>query len=204
MFLVPDHERRHARHVAEIAGGIAVLGMGTLLLAERRDVVPDWEQRVFEAINGLPEALRPVLYVEMQLGAFWAIPVVAGAMFATGRRRGALTAAAAGLAAWGAAKAVKAVIQRGRPAELLVDPHVREANITGLGFISGHTAVAFALATAVTPYLKGGWRIVPITLASLVGLSRIYIGAHLPLDVVGGVGVGVACGSSAAWIFGRP
>jgi undecaprenyl-diphosphatase len=41
-------------------------------------------------------------------------------------------------------------------------------------------------------------------LASLTGLSRIYYGAHLPLDVVGGAGLGIACGALALLATGEP
>ena len=196
--------RRHARHVAEIAVGAGLLGLGTLLLEDARDRVPRWEQDLFASINDLPEFLKPVLLVEMQLGSFWAIPVASLGMLAWRKPRGALTAAVAGFAAWMLAKVVKNQVERGRPFELLAGVHVRESGITGLGFVSGHTAVSFALATAITPWLKGKWRLLPLALASCVGFARIYVGAHLPLDVLGGAGVGIACGSLSAWAFGRP
>ena len=53
----------------------------------------------------------------------------------------------------------------------------------------------------VTPLLPGRWRLVPFTLASLVGLARVYYGAHLPLDVVGGAGIGILCGLVASLLF---
>jgi glycosyltransferase 2 family protein len=78
---------------------------------------------------------------------------------------------------------------------------VRESGIHGAGYVSGHTAVAFALATVVAPLVPRGWRWAPFALAAVVGLSRIYFGAHLPLDVIGGAGLGVVCGA-VAWVAG--
>ncbi len=196
--------RRHARHLTEIGIGAGLLGLGTLLLADSRKQVPRWEQDLFAGINDLPDELKPVLFVEMQLGSFWAIPLVSLGMVAWRKPRAGLTAAVAGLAAWLLAKVVKHQVERGRPFELLSGVHVRESGITGLGFVSGHTAVSFALATALTPWINGKWRVVPFALASCVGFARIYVGAHLPLDVLGGAGVGIACGSLSAWAFGRP
>ena len=100
--------------------------------------------------------------------------------------------------AWGAAKVVKNVIERGRPAELLSDVEVREAGIHGQGYVSGHAAVAFAVATVSAGLLPRDRRWAPFALASVVALTRVYYGAHLPLDVIGGGGLGVVCGVTAA------
>jgi undecaprenyl-diphosphatase len=94
------------------------------------------------------------------------------------------------------------VVDRGRPADLLDTVEIREAGLHGKGFVSGHTAIAFAVATVLTPLLPGRWRWLPFTLAGAVGLARVYYGAHLPLDVVGGAGLGVLSGLAASIAFG--
>jgi membrane-associated phospholipid phosphatase len=35
-----------------------------------------------------------------------------------------------------------------------------------------------------------------------VAFGRVYAGVHLPLDVVGGAGLGLLCGTFARWGFG--
>ena len=61
--------------------------------------------------------------------------------------------------------------------------------------MSGHAAVAVAIATLIVPYLPRRARWVALVVAALVCVSRLYVGAHLPLDVVGGAALGWAAGS---------
>ena len=100
-----------------------------------------------------------------------------------------------------AAKLIKNVVARGRPAALLADVKLRE-KASGVGYVSGHTAVAFALAAVLAPSLPRPWRPVAFGLASVVAVARVYSGAHLPLDVAGGVGLGLLAGTLSRWIFG--
>lgn len=62
---------------------------------------------------------------------------------------------------------------------------------TGLGYLSGHAAVSTALVLATLPHLGRRARWLALAAAPTVGLSRIFVGAHLPLDVVGGASLGV-------------
>ena len=102
------------------------------------------------------------------------------------------------------AKVVKHFVERGRPSEFVPDLHIRGAAAHGLGYVSGHVAVISALAVAAWPYLGRQGRIAVVALAGIVGVLRVYVGAHLPLDIVGGVGLGVACGGVARLLLGAP
>jgi undecaprenyl-diphosphatase len=187
------------RRAAAAAAGAGLLALSWVLLEERRDVAPGWEGDVFEAVNGLPDSLRWPLWGPMQLGNFWMCAAGAVGVYAATRRvRPAVATAAAVLSAWGAAKGVKNLVERGRPEDLLSGVAVRESGIHGQGYVSGHAAVAFALATVVAPLVPRGWRWAPFAVATVVALTRVYYGAHLPLDVVGGAGLGVVCGVVAS------
>ena len=60
-------------------------------------------------------------------------------------------------------------------------------------FPSGHTAMAFA-ACAVLSFLYPKGKRIFLTLAILVGVQRILVGAHFPSDVVAGAMVGLLIG----------
>ncbi len=147
----------------------------------------------FEAVYRWPGALEPALWLPMQLGTALA-PVVVAPVIAVVTRdwRPAVGAATAGLAGWWAAKGVKEVVGRGRPGAH-VDGFVARWGTPrdGTGFPSGHVTVAVALAASVSPDLAPVGRAVVWGVAATVGLARVQVGAHLPLDVVGGAALGL-------------
>lgn len=168
----------------------------TTLSALPRDVTAI-EETLFDAVNGLPDAMEWPLWVVMQLGAALSIPALALLAFLGWRRlRPALDILVSGTLAWVCAKVMKDFLERGRPASFFDDVNLRGSlgvdNRHGLGFPSGHVAVAFALGVVVFPYLALRWRVVTVVLAAIVAFTRLYFGAHFPLDVLGGAALGVA------------
>lgn len=169
----------------------------TLLVVTWREALrpelPDWEGPAFDAVNHLPEGFRASWPI-MQFGSFAAIPVVAAATAkVSGDRRAAVHVGAAGLGAYLGAKLIKTRVGRGRPGVMRPGARLRE-DASGLGYPSGHTAVATAMATTLAMHLPPPWRAVPHAAAVVVGLSRVYVGAHLPHDVLGGAALGAALG----------
>ena len=172
-----------------------VLGVGILVASAelvRRHRVGVLETNVFRLVNDLPTVLYPLFWAVMELGNVLAVPVVAAAAALTRRYRLAVNLAVAGTAAWLLAKVVKQTVVRGRPPSLLDQVHLHGPPAGGLGYVSGHAAVAVALASVASPYLSRRMRRVAWLLAAIVCLARLYVGAHLPLDVVGGASLGVA------------
>jgi undecaprenyl-diphosphatase len=109
-----------------------------------------------------------------------------------------------GVAVYFLARVVKGYVQRGRPGALLAAVNEREMFAHGsLGFPSGHAAVSAAITIVVLAFLGMPWRIAAAALAVAVPLCRMYVGAHLPLDLIGGAAMGVAIASVMVVILGR-
>jgi undecaprenyl-diphosphatase len=87
----------------------------------------------------------------------------------------------------GLAAVLKVAVGDRRPAgggPLIAIPHSDS-------FPSGHAATSFACATVLAALIP---RAAPAfcVLALAIGYSRVYVGVHWPLDVVGGAALGVA------------
>jgi undecaprenyl-diphosphatase len=182
-----------------LVGSLLVFGTTTALA--RRSAPPRAEISCFDAVNTLPEPLHVAVWPVMQLGALAAVPAIAAALELSHHRALARRALASGTATWLLAKGVKRVIRRPRPAVLDPGVRIRGPAASGEGFVSGHAGVAAALAASALPALPG-WGVGLAVLATTVGASRLYVGAHLPLDVVGGAALGLAVHSAV--VLARP
>lgn len=173
-----------------LAGGLLALWLVGRQV--QRDAVGARERVVFGRINDLPDALWAPGWLVMQAGTIGAVPVAAGVAAATGRRALAGRLLAAGVGTWLLAKVVKRGYARPRPLQLLTTARGRGAAATGDGYVSGHAGVAVALVATAWPELPARARRGAVVAAALVGTTRMYVGAHLPLDVVGGAALGLA------------
>jgi len=181
------------------------LGLGTAAvlvtaLPARRDQVGHCEARAFRAVNGLPGSLYGPVWIIMQLGTLGAAPAAAGAALLAHDRELAGRLLAAGTGTWALSKLVKQMVRRPRPAALVSGARTRGRDASGLGYLSGHAGVAVALGTAAFPRLGPSGRAAVAAAVPIVGLSRIYVGAHLPLDVAGGAGLGLAVDAAVALV----
>ena len=176
----------------------------SVLVLGRLDQVPEAEQAVFRAINGLPDGLNPYVRPPMFLGTLAAVPVFMVLFGVLGKFRMGFVMGMSGLCAYLLAIVAKHGIGRGRPAAVLANVQLRDVHASGLGFPSGHSAVAAALVVAALPYLPRRWRAPVLLFPIFMAFARIYVGAHLPLDTVSGAAIGVAVASAWHLILGVP
>jgi membrane-associated phospholipid phosphatase len=103
-------------------------------------------------------------------------------------------------------RVVKDIVTRQRPGTSIgPDVHLRgDVSSHGPSFVSGHAVLVTALAGLVTPYLRGRWKIAPWVLVGLVMFTRVYVGAHNPLDVVCGAALGLVIAGCLNLAFGVP
>ncbi len=194
--------RRDVRVGATVAlGGLLVLVAAGLVARNGR--VGPAERRVFDAINGLPDWLYRPLWIFQQFGNL-VVALLVVLLVAAVLRRWELAAAGvvAVLAKLSLERVVKSVVARSRPGTTVPDAILRgQVSPGGLSFVSGHATITVAMATALSAVAPRRW-LIPIWLVvALNGLTRIYVGAHNPLDIVGGTGLGLVIGGPLyAWL----
>lgn len=188
--------------------------MGAVLIglsfhAAHRDHIPAAEQRVFRAVNGLPGWLYWPLWPPMQLGNL-VVGTLAGLAVAWYYASWTLAVASvvAALTKLLAERVVRhwtrpLLAVRQRPGTSQPGAVLRGGDVPAHGpsFPSGHVILAAAIACIVAVEIPTAWTWVPFALTLLVMLGRVYVGAHNPLDVVAGLGLGLVVGSLVAWLF---
>jgi undecaprenyl-diphosphatase len=178
------------------------------------------------------DRVMPAL-THLGLGHVQALIAVAVALVLAARSRNALSGLIGqgawllplllGIALSGLASTALKVIPRDRPwwyyekqagPILRLDSATRVRTVPGVyplkvrGFPSGHTATSAAAATVLAVLFarsrRGGWLVAGAwMLAALIGISRIYLASHWPLDVIGGALLGAACGLFSIWVCRR-
>ena len=94
---------------------------------------------------------------------------------------------------------LKNLVARVRPYVLIEKLHLIAKEPSDYSFPSGHSGAAFAVASVLFLCMPRKVGIPAMALAALIAFSRLYLGAHFPTDVIGGVLLGCLTG----WISWR-
>jgi glycosyltransferase 2 family protein len=152
--------------------------------------IPNWEIDLFQSIYNLPSFLRPLFIVITQFGSIYILGLLLIIYLFKKHYHIVLRLLMTGTLAYLVSGFAKDIWGRARPSELLLDVTSLDFIVRGPGFPSGHMALATALALTLGHYMpqKYYW-LVPVWIIG-VGLSRMYLGIHFPLDIIGGFAIG--------------
>ncbi|HLZ36002.1 MAG TPA: phosphatase PAP2 family protein [Nitrospira sp.] len=166
-----------------------------------------WDESLFRAVNGFAGQSKFIDWLALTLSSpdmLWAPGILLTCywLWLSWREAligGPLLAGAIGLVDFIGAQ-IKHLVARPRPCMVLPDIHQLQACGKVFGFPSNHainTATAAAFLHVLYP--RSGW--VSWPLVGLIGLARVYVGAHYVTDVVGGWVLGGLCGAGSAWLL---
>jgi undecaprenyl-diphosphatase len=176
---------------AWLAIGLAAVGLAISAAIAANRQVSVLESNLLDIVYGLPEPVTELVYVVTQAGSVGAVLAVVVTAFALRRRKLAALLLANAVIAYLLTALLKQLIARPRPAEILPAIVVRLEHASGYGFPSGHTAIATVMALTLMPYTARKYQWLLWLWIAAVGFSRMYLGVHAPLDIIGGFCIGV-------------
>ncbi|RLK61992.1 phosphatase PAP2 family protein [Actinokineospora cianjurensis] len=103
------------------------------------------------------------------------------------------------LLAYGVSNVVKVLVREPRPCQVLHLPTIAPCDYaTDFSLPSNHATVAAAAAVAIL-LTHRALGLIATAITVLVGVSRVYLGAHYPHDVLIGFLIGAAIGATGLW-----
>jgi undecaprenyl-diphosphatase len=179
--------------------GVVVFTLGTIIAESGAGPI---EVAIFRTFNELGNLFyRPMVAVSL-FGTIGMV-FVASLFIALKKRYATATRILlTGLLAYGAAYGLKLLDFRARPGAVIEDANIRESASELLGYPSGHMAVATVLALSAYVYFPKKYHRYITILLLLVGVSRMYLGVHFPVDLLGGWAIGMFFAGILSFAFG--
>ena len=180
---------------------LAVIGFLIFTIFAYSEISMDIEESIiisFQNVAGNP-TIDYTFWIFTEIGGIWPILILSFVLFIKRktRRIGLILVLAILLSTVAAGYFKDYVIERDRPsleflgAEFPIDPEADTGTLGGKGsYPSGHSArasvIAFVIGYIISERYPNGWKLLwlfPI----VVGISRIYLLQHYPLDIIGGI-----------------
>lgn len=155
-----------------------------LLLAWPLEVL---NTQAFELLNGLHTPFLDVVWLSFTtLGDGLLLAIILGAFIVVNPRITVLGLVSIGMVSI-LVNVIKAAYPMPRPSELLYTIHTVGPVLRWGSFPSGHTAAAIAAVLALNHFCSSRiLRALILSVGILISLSRIFVGAHFPRDVLWG------------------
>jgi membrane-associated phospholipid phosphatase len=161
-------------------------------LEVHQHAIAGWEQRYMLDVNDWPNRLRLVAIAIVTIGgSAWTAIISMVLSYLMKLYRLCWRLAASFLAATIVVYVVKHAVSQPEVFHLVPDLHFRVA-ISGLAFPSGATTVATVIALSLLPYVPRFWRVVLPAWVILICIALVYLGVQTPLDLVGGIALGIS------------
>jgi membrane-associated phospholipid phosphatase len=168
----------------------SLLGISLVWSAGQR--LDAWAFLLFNLRGQRPAWLDLVMKVLTQIGSGSVALAIALVLFLINDRMLSYELLLGTLTLWMIVELVKFLVHRSRPFIRLTQTRVVGNRARGRSFPSGHTSQVFFMATLITQHFHYSiWIVILLyTIAFLVGITRMYIGAHYPRDVLAGAILG--------------
>ena len=184
--------RRPLLRWGEVIGVAATTGLALATDQKIRNLIHDPHDALGRSVSDFGNALGNGIVVYPSLLAL----AVGGKVFHQPGLYGVSSRALGSTLLGGAAAVVlKSIVGRNRPSTSPDDPYsFHPFRLKDQSFPSGHTIVAFALATSFARETKDQWSdVLFFTAAATTGYARLHDDKHWASDVVFGAGIGILC-----------
>jgi membrane-associated phospholipid phosphatase len=163
-----------------------------------------WTFLKFNVWGPRPIWLDRVMLGFTQIGSALAALIIAILLYLAGESMLAYQLILGTLTLWMIVELVKFIIHRSRPFIRLTQARIVGYRASGRSFPSGHTSQTFFMATLIAQHFHASvlLGLFLYGTALLVGITRMYVGAHYPRDVLAGAILGSFWGLVGVVVFG--